>query len=99
LLAAWGARGVATQLIAAKLRATARAHALDASWGALQFDYPADVHAASVVVTTQATGDTVVRAGTLHVALSPLSLLMLHPTPSEVELFDARLAPPPRAAS
>ena len=57
---------------------------------------PADIHAASLVLTSSTSGDTVVRAGTLHVALSPLSLLMFHPVPGEVELIDARLSPPPR---
>jgi len=97
LLAAWGVRGLATVVLAAKLRHLAASRHLDVAWRALAFDFPADVNAAGLVVTTHAAGDTVARIANLHVAVAPLSLLLFHPTPAAVELSGARFVSPPRA--
>ena len=99
VLVAFGARGLATLAIAAKLRGLAHARALDVTWGTLQFDYPADVHVTDLAMVTRAGADTVVRAARLDVAIAPLSLLLFHPVPAAVELSGARLVRAPRAGA
>ncbi len=86
-------------LAGGRVRAAARARGLEARWLALRVGMPATATFRGLVITRHDTGDTLLRADSLVVRVAPLSLLMLHPRPTDVALAHAEVRLPARAGA
>ena len=84
------AHPLATRFIAGRLRASAAARGLSATWRRLAWRWRGDVRVDSLALT-DAGGDTVIRVRTMTLAVGPLSVLALRPRPRLVVLDGARL--------
>ena len=72
------AHPLATRFIAGRLRASAAARGLSATWRRLAWRWRGDVRVDSLALT-DAGGDTVIRVRTMTLAVGPLSVLALRP--------------------
>ena len=99
-LAALAARSIMLISIAGRLRHSAAARGLMASWRSLGLATPLTLRIGGLTVSRPAGGGTRFAAESLVVSLDPWSLLLLSPRPSRVVVAHARLsAPSPVPAS
>ena len=89
VLAALAARAVILGAVAARLRSTASARGLEASWSDLRLGFPLRFTCERLTLTRART-DTVMRVDSLRVAMDPWSLVRFHPAPGAVEILHAR---------
>jgi hypothetical protein len=82
---------LAPRLAASRIRAMAHQRGLVATWDRFAFDPPARAELGGLVVRREASGDTVLVADRLDVALRPLALLSGHAQPARLELERARI--------
>ena len=80
---------VARWTIARKITSTAARRGLEARWASLDVRFPSRVLITQVRLLDARRGSMVFRAETLGVALDPLSIMLLHPRPSRIELTHA----------
>src|SRR5258706_5563635 len=74
-----------------RLASTARARGLTAEWDRAEGAWPARVRFRHLRIRRAATGDTLLAADSLAVAIDPGSLLTLHPRAASVEMSRAAL--------
>lgn len=89
LVLALAARAIVTAAIGAQVERRAKARGLDASWQAMQFDFPGRIRITRLALT-DARSDTVMWADSIEARLAFSSLLALRPRPQRLSVHHAR---------